>query len=144
MLAPAQVERVFVNVKKGEFAAKSDLQRIFPGKEEMEIIQEILGKVWFRFKLLASDFFSAMCLFSGVHSHSELNEFLSFLPLLVVHSSFIDNFQFFILHFPLRLICTLPQADDLLKEWCGEGWPSALQSLESLLTKSSYATVGFC
>eukprot|EP00667_Euglena_gracilis_P006322 EG_transcript_6367 len=39
-----QVERVFVNVKKGEFAAKSDLQRIFPGKEEMEIIQEILGK----------------------------------------------------------------------------------------------------
>eukprot|EP00668_Euglena_longa_P029551 GGOE01036904.1.p1 GENE.GGOE01036904.1~~GGOE01036904.1.p1 ORF type:complete len:563 (+),score=149.79 GGOE01036904.1:38-1726(+) len=39
-----QVERVFVNVKKGEFAAKADLQRIFPGKEEMEIIQEILNK----------------------------------------------------------------------------------------------------
>jgi len=39
-----QVERVFVNVRKGEFAAKADLKKAFPGKEEVDIVLEILDK----------------------------------------------------------------------------------------------------
>ncbi|KAF2008979.1 Shwachman-Bodian-diamond syndrome protein [Aaosphaeria arxii CBS 175.79] len=39
-----QITRVFVNVNKGEYANKGDLEKSFPGKKEEEIIAEILDK----------------------------------------------------------------------------------------------------
>jgi ribosome maturation protein SDO1 len=37
-----QIDRVYLNVNKGQAAAKSDLEKAWPGKKEKEIIEEIL------------------------------------------------------------------------------------------------------